>query len=68
MKIDMYYPTERYVSEQEVRVWLADAIANNEVSNQYGEPESLDINTLHIEYVIQLLNDGGRVSLALRNY
>ena len=54
----MLYPEEYRVPYSKIRIWLSDAIANGEVT------EDVDWRTVDIKYVIELLNDTGKFTFA----
>lgn len=61
--IQMLYPERRRVSEETVRGWLADAIANDKLDIDEGN-ENVNPATEFLDYVLDLLEDTGDFTFA----
>jgi len=58
----MTYPEYRYVSEERVRSWAEDDVANGDLPSDVTQK---DVHTMDIEDLIRLMCDTGSVSLVV---
>jgi hypothetical protein len=62
MTYRIIYPDVRDVSEKQVRSWLADAIANGQTDNRFGD--NINPDTVDMDIALQMLNDTGLITFS----